>query len=125
MIKEDKKVVLSITSKMIASEVPKEFEIFELFRGSILEELMTGDSDEIAEHSHFGGQESILSYYILGIVAWVSTTLANEGIKIAKITMYEWIKENKEKIMSKYNSKNHIYALEIIERYLEKEVNGK
>lgn len=118
---ENKKIIIEFTGDIIEVLLEEEFELFELFDNSMLDEILLGESEhEIDEHSHFGGEDSITSYCILGIIAWVSTMLADEGIILAKVILLEWMKDNKKKIYNKFNKKKYKKAIKIIEKYLEK-----
>lgn len=119
----ERNTIIDITYETIKNEAPDELYLLDIFSESMLDDVISGGSDSISEHSHFGDQESLYSYYLLGIIAWISTKLANEGVKLAKFSLYQWIINNKDNIKNKYKKKNPKYlkALNLLEKYLEKE----
>jgi len=126
MIEENNKTyIINMTSEITNKFIEDEVKSFELFSSGYLDEILSEKTDNISEHSHFGPEESLISYYILGILVWVSKTFADEGLKLSKHALYDWIKLNREEIEKKSKSKKYLKALEVLEKYLEKEVNKK
>lgn len=70
--------------------------------------------------SHFGGEGSIISYYLLAVIIWISKKTADESVIISKIILNEWFKKNKKQIYKKYKSNKYKTAIKILEKYLEK-----
>jgi len=122
---EIKESTLTLTNLIVQSELIDEVEVFTAFKDSLYDTTIFGKEDIIDSESHFGGETSIVSFYILAIIAWVSKTLASEGLKITKIALHAWFIENKDKIYKKYKSSKYQNAIKIIEKYLEKEVGEK
>ena len=122
---EIKEYTLALTDLIVQSELVDELDIFTAFKDSLYDTTISGKEDIIDSESHFGGETSIVSFYMLAIIAWVSKTLASEGLKITKIALHTWFTNNKEKIYKKYKSEKYQNAIKIIEKYLEKEVGKK
>lgn len=120
-----KTYIINISTEITNEFITDEIKSFEIFSSSYLDEILSEEADNISEHSHFGAEESLMSYMVLGIVAWVATTLAEEGLKITKHAMYDWMKSNRPKLEKKSKSKKYLKALEILEKYLAKEVDDK
>jgi len=125
MNNEDKAYIINITSEITNEFIEDEVKSFELFSSAYLDEILSEKRDSISEHSHFGAEESLISYSLLGILVWVSKTFAEEGLKLTKHAIYDWVKSNRPKIEKKSKSKKYLKALEILEKYLAKEVDAK
>jgi len=120
-MQELKTEILNITDEIIKTELEDEYPFYDIGKNSLYESLFESKESGLEEHSHFGGQESIIAYYLLAIIAFISKELGDTGIKIAKIALYTYLKENKEKLLKKYTSDKEKKALTIIEKYLKKE----
>lgn len=125
MNNEDKSFIINITSEITNDFITDEVKSFELFSSAYLDEILSEKTDSISEHSHFGVEDSLMSYSLLGILVWVSKTFAEEGLKLTKYAIYDWVKLNRPKIEKKSKSKKYLKALEILEKYLAKEVDAK
>lgn len=117
-----KDTVLDISRDIISSELPDELLVYKTFESSLYDMTQEKEEHVLVEESHFGGEESLAAYYVLGVVAWVSTVMANEGLKIGKIALYNWFSDNKDKLEKRYTSEKYKKAIKIIEHYLENEV---
>ena len=113
--------ILNITDEIVKIELQDEYPFYDIGKESLYESLYESNGEGLEEHSHFGGQESITAFYILAIIAFIAKELGDSGIKIAKIALYEYLKENKENLLKKYTSNIEKKAFNIIEKYLKKE----
>ena len=118
--KDLKRVSLKLTKLIVESELNNELDLYEAFEDSLFESINNGRSDVLDSESHFGIEGSIVSYYLLAVIIWISKKIADESVIISKIALNEWFKNNKEKIYAKYQSKKYKSAIEVLEKYLGK-----
>lgn len=118
--KDIKRVSLNLTKLIVESELHDELDLYEAFEDSLFESISKGKSDLLDSESHFGIEGSIVSYYLLAVVIWISKKIADESIIISKIALSEWFKKNRNRIHNKYQSEKYKIAINILEKYLDK-----
>lgn len=121
-MKNLKSEILDITDNIIMTALKEEYPFYDISKDMLYKSLSENKEEQIEEHSHFGGDESIISMYVLAVIAFIASELGDAGVKIAKISLYEYLKDNRKKLEEKYTSNKYKKALDIIEKYLKKEI---
>lgn len=116
-----KEQIISITEEIVNSDLTEEIEVFQIFSDSMYDTIKNNaDEFNVSTRGYygFGGDDSLVSYFLLTFIASAAKEVAEVGIKITKDIIKIWYYKNKDKIRGVTKNKNALRALELIEKYL-------
>ncbi|CAK8716463.1 hypothetical protein LDFHOB_05795 [Candidatus Electronema aureum] len=116
-----KEQIISITEGIVNSDLTEEIEVFQIFSDSMYDAIKNNaDEFNVGTRGYhgFGGDDSLISYFLLAFIASAAKEVAEVGVKITKDIIKIWYYKNKERIRSMTKNKKALNALELIEKYI-------
>jgi hypothetical protein len=111
--------VLIISNEIVQQELVAEKEIFSSFSRSMLDNIFSNFEDiDARNYQRFGGNENLISYFILAFVAAVAKDLSKEGISLLKKSLKHWYHQNQKKINKNTSNKSAAQAIKLIDKFL-------